>query len=62
MAGEKRHVSYSSLSDWLRCGKLFQLKRLIGLPERPAVWNVGGKAVHAASEQFDRELYEATGM
>lgn len=55
------HVSYSALSDWLRCGKLFELKRRVGLPERPAWWNVGGKAVHSATEQFDRDLYNATG-
>lgn len=55
------HVSYSSLSDWLRCGKMFQLKRLCGLPERPAWWNIGGSAVHTATEQYDRELYNTSG-
>jgi hypothetical protein len=59
---EKRpHVSYSALSDWLRCGKYFQLKRLLGLPERPAWWNIGGHAVHAATEAYDRMVYESIG-
>lgn len=49
-----RHVSYSSLSDWLRCGKLWQLKRQLGLPERPAMWNIGGHAVHAAIDTYNR--------
>lgn len=52
------HVSYSSLSDWLKCGKLWQLKRLIGLPERPAMWNVGGHAVHAAIDEYNRSQPE----
>lgn len=51
------HLSYSALNDWLGCGKLFQLKRLLGLPERPAWWNIGGHAVHAASEAYDRALF-----
>jgi len=55
------HVSYSALSDFLRCGKLYQLKRLVGLPERPAWWNVGGRAVHKATEMYDRQLFAATG-
>lgn len=55
------HVSYSALSDWLRCGKYFQLKRLIGLPERPAVWNKGGHGVHNATEAHDRMIYEIVG-
>ncbi len=50
------HVSYSSLSDWLKCSKLWQLKRMLKLPERPAVWNIGGHAVHSAIEHFEREM------
>jgi hypothetical protein len=48
------HVSYSSLKDYLGCGKYWQLKRLMGLPERPAVWNIGGHAVHAAIDSYNR--------
>lgn len=55
------HVSYSALSDWLQCGKLFQLKRVLDLPERPAMWNVGGHAVHSATEAHDRQVYAAVG-
>jgi hypothetical protein len=57
----KTHLSYSALSDYLRCGKLYQLKRLIGLPERPAWWNLGGHAVHSATEAFDRQMYAEYG-
>lgn len=58
----KSHHSYSGLSDWLKCGKLYQLKRLIGLPDRPAWWNVGGHAVHSATEAYDRQLFEQAGV
>lgn len=49
------HASFSQLSDWLKCGKYFQLKRLLDLPEKPALWNIGGHAVHAATEAYDRQ-------
>lgn len=55
------HVSYSAINDYLSCGKYFQLKRLLGLAEKPAWWNVGGHAVHSATEAYDRQLYTATG-
>lgn len=47
--------------DFLKCGKLWQLKRLLRLPERPAMWNVGGHAVHAAIEEYEREAHRALG-
>lgn len=50
------HISHSQYSDYLRCGKAYQLKRILGLPESPAWWSIGGKGVHAATEAFDREL------
>lgn len=56
------HLSYSALSDYLQCPKLYQLKRLLGLPEVPAWWQVGGKAVHSATEAYDRALYARQGF
>lgn len=58
MAELPAHVSYSAYSDWLHCGKQYQLKRLTDLPERPAWWNIGGSAVHEATEMYDRTLWE----
>lgn len=58
----KPHVSYSAFSDWLSCGKAFQLKRILMLPEKPTWWNVGGHAVHAATESFDRAQFAALGV
>jgi hypothetical protein len=60
-SGATSHVSYSALNDFLGCGKYFQLKRLIGLPDRPSWWNVGGHAVHSATEAFDRQMYAEYG-
>lgn len=57
MAELPAHVSYSALNDWLGCGKYYQLKRVLSLPEKPAWWNVGGRAVHAATEAYDRQTY-----
>lgn len=56
MSTGQPHISYSSLMDFLKCGKLWQLKRQLGLPERPAMWNIGGHAVHSAIEAYEREV------
>lgn len=58
----KPHVSYSAFKDWLDCGKAYQLKRILQLPERQAWWNVGGHAVHAATEEYDREQFTILGF
>ncbi len=58
----KPHVSYSALKEWLACGKAYQLKRILGLPEKPAWWNIGGHAAHAASEEHDRGLFATAGV
>lgn len=56
------HLSYSALNDFLSCPKLFQLKRLLDLPSKPAWWNIGGHAVHAATEAHDRQLFATYGV
>ena len=50
------HISYSSLTTWLECGWLYFLSRIANAPEKPAIWNLGGSAVHKATELYD--LYE----
>lgn len=47
------HISYSQYNDWLRCGKAYELKRILGLPEAPAWWSIGGKGFHTATEKYD---------
>lgn len=55
------YISFSALSDWIKCSKYWQLKRLLRLPERPAYWNAGGRAVHAATEAHDRAMFALLG-
>jgi hypothetical protein len=55
------HLSYSALAGYTRCGKHYQLSRVLGLPERPAWWNLGGHAVHAATEAYDRRVHATSG-
>ena len=49
------HLSNSQFGDYSRCGKSYQLKRLQGTPSIPAVWLIGGKAVHLAIEEYNRQ-------
>ncbi len=52
------HVSYSSLTTWLNCGWQYYLGRIAKVDEQPAIWNLGGSAVHKATEIYDLELWE----
>lgn len=55
------HLSYSSLTNYLKCGKAYQLSKILGLPEQAAWWSIGGRAVHEATEIIDRNRYKETG-
>ncbi|MGK5530891.1 PD-(D/E)XK nuclease family protein [Streptomyces sp. URMC 129] len=50
---EVTHLSYSSQSTWLKCGKSYELGRIQGVKGPPAWWNIGGNAVHATLETWD---------
>lgn len=56
------HISYSAYTEWLECGKRYQLKRMMSLPERPAWWNIGGHAVHSATEAYCRQTHATLGI
>lgn len=56
-----RPVSYSAFTSWLRCGKSYQLERILGIEGLPAWYFVGGSAVHTVTEEYDRHLYETEG-
>lgn len=49
-----RHLSYSGLNTYQECPKKYELSYLTGAPKQGAVWFVGGKAVHRATEEWDR--------
>lgn len=53
--------SYTSFTAWLSCGKAWQLARHARVAEQPSWWLSGGKAVHTATEVYDKSLYEAEG-
>lgn len=55
------HMSYSSLTSYLKCGKAYQLNRILGIQEQPAWWSIGGRAVHEATEELDRIRYKQSG-
>lgn len=57
----ERAVSYSSFTSWLRCGKAFQLERIMGIEGLPAWYFVGGSVVHKVTELYDAALFEAEG-
>lgn len=51
------HFSHSQITSWLRCGKSYQLSRLIGAPEKPAVYLVTGNAMHTVIENINRRFF-----
>lgn len=54
-------VSYSAFTSWLRCGKAYQLERILGVETLPTWYFVGGSVVHTVSEAFDHQLFEREG-
>lgn len=57
----KAHLSFSAINQMARCGKQFQLERVLGLPESPGYAALAGRAVHAATEAYDRMLFTELG-
>lgn len=55
------HRSFSQFTQWLSCGKKFELQRIHHAPTLPSWWFVGGKAVHAVLEDYQRHLLETEG-
>lgn len=52
METQVAHRSFSSFQSWVRCGKAWQLERVLKAPSQPAWFLVGGKAFHAAVEKY----------
>ena len=46
------HRSFSALTSWMRCGKAYELERVVQAPSEPAWWFAGGSAFHSAAEKF----------
>lgn len=47
------HTSFSAGETLGRCARQYFLTRVAKAPQRPAVWLVGGSAVHEATEHYD---------
>lgn len=52
---QRAHRSHSQRTQYLRCGKQYELARIDRVPEIPAAWTIGGKAFHTAIEIYERE-------
>jgi hypothetical protein len=50
--------SYSQLTQYEECGEQYRLKRIVRVPEAPAVWFPAGNAFHAVTEVFDGEALD----
>ena len=53
----KPRLSHSSVNDMLSCPKKYQLRKIVQVEERPGWAALGGKAVHAAVEKYERLRY-----
>ena len=51
--------SWSQMSTYRKCGKAYQLEKILRAPRRGAVWFSSGTAVHASIEAYLRERLEA---
>lgn len=47
------HTSFSARETLERCARSYFLKYLAKAPKRPALWSVGGSAVHTTTEFYD---------
>ena len=56
------HLSRSQLDTYSDCGMKWLLQRGMKVPQLPAWALIGGSAVHAVTEEFDRHLLEGNMM
>lgn len=49
------HRSFSQFTSFVRCGKAYELERVVQVPQSPAWWFVGGSAFHEAVEMLLKE-------
>lgn len=54
LAQQPQHLSFSALNSLTTCGEKFRLERGLKIQTQPSWAQVGGSAVHAASEAYDR--------
>lgn len=55
MAPLPKFVSKSQVNQYLKCGKQYELERIVKVPTPPTWYFIGGTAVHKATERLDQE-------
>ena len=50
-----KHTSHSAIDGYTRCGKAFELRRVLKFPEPPAWYLIAGTAIHTATQQWDED-------
>ena len=58
---EPKHLSYSTVNSYRMCGRMFLVQKVMKLEQLPGLAAIGGNAVHALSEQLDREFFSRHG-
>lgn len=48
-----KNTSFSARETLQRCARSYFLSRIAKAPKRPALWSVGGSAVHETTEHYD---------
>lgn len=48
-----KHTSHSAISAYTRCGKAFELRKVLKFPEPPSWYLIAGSAVHTAAQAWD---------
>lgn len=51
----RQRRSVSQVEQYANCGEQYRLQRVEQHGEVPAWWNIGGKAVHATCEEYERQ-------
>lgn len=59
MANLPEYVSKSQINGFLRCGKQYELERVVKVPTPPTWYFIGGTAVHKATERLDQEKMDS---
>jgi len=49
-----KHTSHSAVNAFTRCGKAYELRKVLKFPEPPAWYLIAGSAIHTATELWDR--------
>ena len=58
---QPQHLSYSTVNSYRMCPKQLYFTKVKRLEQLPGLAAIGGNAVHALSEQLDREFFSRHG-